>query len=351
MSITVRVLKAKHGDCILVSHDGPNGVFNLLIDGGTSTTFRYGPRQLYAGALCATLDDLKAKRQQIDLAILTHIDDDHIHGLIKAFEKPGYLGQMVKSIWFNSSRLITRHFDAPEIPENNIKLLDNSPQTTVSQGKDLEELLDKIGCVRAPLIMAGQIHEAGPFKLKILSPGGEQLEKLLHVWPAEVDSGKTSAHSNDYKLSLEDIWQDDKFQSDASIYNGSSIAFILEADDKRMLFLGDAHDDVVSKSLRELGCSETNKLKLDLVKLSHHGSQYNTSSELLQMLDAPIYIVSTDGSKHGLPNKRTIARIIKSTQGKVLFNYDHVIASLLLANEVKEYSSRLEALNDDIKYQ
>lgn len=350
MVITVRVLKAKHGDCILVSHDGPTGVFNLLIDGGTSTTFKYGPRQRYAGALCVALDNLKAKGQHIDLAILTHIDDDHIHGLIKAFEKPGYLSEMVKSIWFNSSRLITRHFDVPEIPENNIELFDDSPQTTVKQGKDLEELLDKIGCVRAPLVMAGQIHEVGPFKLKLLSPDRKQLEKLLHVWSSEVDSGKTSVHDNDYHLSLEDIWLDDKFESDTSVYNGSSIAFILESDSKRMLFLGDAHEGIVSKNLRNFGYSETKKLKLDLVKLSHHGSQYNTSSELLRLLDSPIYIVSTDGSKHGLPNKRTIARIIKSTHGKMLFNYEHVIAPLLLAHEIEVYSSRLEVLGDDIKY-
>jgi len=350
MSITVRVLQAKHGDCILVSHDGASGVFNLLIDGGTSTTFRYGPRQLYPGALSIALDELKAKQQHIDLAILTHIDDDHIHGLIKAFEKPGYLGQMVKHIWFNSSRLITRHFSVSEIHENNISLLDDYPQTTVNQGRDLEDLLDQIGCVRAPLIMKGQTHEVGPFKVKVLSPGREQLEKLLHIWPAEADSGKTSAYESDYKLSLEDIWLDDSFQSDTSVYNGSSIAFMLEADCKSMLFLGDAHDDVVSMSLRELGYSKTNKLKLDLVKLSHHGSQYNTSSELLQLVDAPIYIVSTDGSRHGLPNKRTIARVIKSTQGKLLFNYGHVIAPLLLDAEVEDYSSRLEVLDYDIKY-
>ncbi|WP_455824828.1 ComEC/Rec2 family competence protein [Pseudomonas graminis] len=350
MAIIVHVLKARYGDCIFVSHEGPDGVFNLLIDGGTSTTFRHGPRQLYAGELCDILDDLKVKGQHVDLAILTHIDDDHINGLIKAFEKPGYLGDMVKSIWFNSSRLITRHFNVPEIPENNIELLDDDPQTSVKQGKDLEELLDKIGCVRAPLVMAGQIHQAGPFTLKVLSPGREQLEKLLHVWPSEIDSGKTSAHNTDYHLALQDIWSDDKFQSDASIYNGSSIAFILEADGKRMLFLGDAHDGVVYESLRACDHSKTNKLQLDLVKLSHHGSQYNTSSDLLEVLDSPIYIVSTDGSRHGLPNKRTIARIIKSTQGKVCFNYGHVVAPLLLAHEVEEYSSRLKVLDDEIRF-
>lgn len=350
MTIIVRVLKARHGDCILVSHEGEERVFNILIDGGTSTTFRHGTRQRYAGALCSTLDDLKAKGQRIDLAILTHIDDDHINGLIKAFEKPGYLGDMVKSIWFNSSRLITRYFEVPEIPQNNIELLDDDPQTSVKQGKDLEALLDEVGCVRAPLIMAGQTHKAGPFTLRVLSPGREQLEKLLHVWPCDVEPGQTSAHETDYHLTLQEIWSSDKFQSDTSVYNGSSVAFTLEAEGRRMLFLGDAHDKVVFDSLRACGYSETNKLRLDLVKLSHHGSQYNTSNDFLGLLDSPTYIVSTDGARHGLPNKRAVARVIKSTQGTVYFNYDHVIAPLLLNHEIEEYSSRLKVLDDEIRY-
>lgn len=349
MGIVVRVLKANHGDSILVSHESPSGVFNLLIDGGTSATFRHGPRQRYPGALCNALDDLKKNEQHVDLAILTHIDDDHIHGLIKAFAAPGYLGQLVKSIWFNSSRLITRHFGVSEITENNVLLPDDSPKTSVKQGKEFEILLDEIRCVRAPIIMADQLHEIGPFKLKVLSPGKNQLERLLHKWPTEIDSAKTSSNDTDYHLSLDEIWDEDNFKPDLSVYNGSSIAFILEADDKKMLFLGDAHDQVVVESLRSLGYSDANKLKLDMVKISHHGSQYNTSSEFLSLLDSPRYVISTDGSKHGLPNKRTIARIIKETDGNILFNYGHVISRLLLSNETKKYSSRLNVLDDEIR--
>lgn len=350
MGIIVRILKANHGDCILVSHEGPSSVFNILIDGGPSATFRYGPRQRNSGALCSALDDLKEKGQHIDLAILTHIDDDHIHGLIKAFENPNYLGQLVKSIWFNSSRLITRNFNAPDISENNIILTGDSPKTSVQQGKDLETLLDEIGCMRAPLIMAGQVYNVGPFTLKVLSPERNQLERLLHKWPTEVESGETSSPDNDYDLSLSEIWAEDKFESDPSIYNGSSIAFLLEAEGKRMLFLGDAHDKVVADNLRVLEYSNTNKLKLDLVKISHHGSQCNTSSDFLSLLDSPCYVISTDGSKHGLPNKRTIARIIKATNGTIFFNYDHVIPKLLLADEAEDFSSRLEVLDDEIRF-
>lgn len=349
MGVSVRVLEANHGDCILVSYEGASGTTNILIDGGTSTTFRHGPRQRYDGALCRALDDLKSKGQSIDLAVLTHIDDDHIHGLIKAFETPGYLCDLVKSIWFNSSRLITQHFGAPEIPENNVLLTDDSPETSVRQGKELETLLCEIGCNRTPLILSGQVHTVGPFTLQVLSPGRVQLERLLHKWPSEVESGATAAHDNDYGLSLEEIWTKDEFEQDSSVYNGSSIAFLLEVDNTKMLFLGDAHDHVIVESLKELGFSESNKLHLDLVKVSHHGSQYNTSSEFLSLLQSSRYVISTNGLRHGLPNKRTIARIIKETDGQICFNYSSVIGPLLLEHEVKDYASRLEVLDGEFQ--
>lgn len=350
MGIIVRILKAKHGDCILVSHESSSSTFNLLIDGGPATTFRYGIRLRYPGALSKALDVLKEKGQCINLAILTHIDDDHIGGLIKAFESPNYLRQLVKSIWFNSSRLITRYFNEPDISENNIFLNDVSPETSVKQGKELEILLDEIECERAPLIMAGQTYQAGPMTLTVLSPERGQLEQLLHKWPTEESSAETSSHENDYHYFFGEIWAEDKFESDSSVYNGSSIAFLLEADDKKMLFLGDANDQIVTKNLRLLGYSDKNKLKLDLVKISHHGSQYNTSSEFLSILDSPCYVISTNGSKHGLPNKRTIARILKETDGNIFFNYSNVITPLLLAHEADSYSSRLKVLGDEIKF-
>lgn len=350
MSVSVRILEANHGDCILISHESALDTVNILIDGGTSTTFKYGPRLRYDGALCQVLDDLKNKEQQIDLAVLTHIDDDHIHGLIKAFEAPGYLSELVKSIWFNSSRLITQHFQAPEIPENNILLTDGSPQTSVRQGKELEILISEIGCNRAPLIMAGQVYTVGPFTLKILSPERNQLERLLHKWPSEGESGLTAAHDNDYHLSFEEIWAQDEFESDSSVYNGSSIAFLLEIENTKMLFLGDAHDQVVVANLRKLGFSETNKLNVEIVKISHHGSQFNTSSEFLSLIQTSRYVISTNGSRHGLPNKRTIARIIKETDGQICFNYRDVIEPLLLAGEKEKYASRLEVLGEEIQF-
>ncbi|MNY60794.1 hypothetical protein D3C86_1973920 [compost metagenome] len=71
------------------------------------------------------------------------------------------------------------------------------------------------------------------------------------------------------------------------------------------------------------GFDKDNTLNTELMKVSHHGSMYNTNKELLEIVKTDNYLISTDASKHGLPNKRTIARIINNNPNAIIrFNYD-----------------------------
>lgn len=349
MSTKVQVLRANHGDCFLITHDGTEGSFNLLIDGGSPATFKHGASAKHKGALCTALDELKAKGQCIDLAILTHIDNDHIGGILKAFKAQGYLREMVKSIWFNSSKLITDYFDTPDIPENAVRIDFDSANTSTQQGKTLEAELEKIGCHRAPLVVAGQTINAGPFTFQILSPNEAGLKKLLHIWPQEKTPAETSG-TNDYQISFDNILKEDCFEPDTSIPNGSSIAFILNVNDISMLFLGDAYDPVVVSELHSLGYSSNNKLPVKFVKVSHHGSKYNTSREFLNLVESECYIISTNGAIHGLPDKKTIARILVETNAFVLFNYEKIIKELILPHEEERYTKRLLAFSGEINF-
>lgn len=349
MSISIRILKAKHGDSIFISYCTDESVFNILIDGGPSATFKSGPSDRIKGDLCLLLDELKNKGELIDLLILTHIDDDHIAGLLKAFKAQDYLQKMVKSVWFNSSKLITDHFNEKEIPQNNIYINSISPTTSVQQGKNLETLLEEIGCKRASLIIAGQVIDIGPFKFRILSPNQEKLRKLLCIWPVDESSAVTASANTDYSLTLKKILENDRFIKDTSIANGSSIAFILEMDSRKLLFLGDSHEDVVISELAALGYNSNNKLEVDFVKISHHGSQYNTSNNLLAYIKSDKFIISTNGKRHGLPDKRTIARILKNSSGKICFNYESVCKSILLPEE-EEFYSRFEVLDKEVRF-
>lgn len=329
MTVNIDILKANHGDSILISQIVKSGTVNILIDGGSPATFKYGPRGREKGHLCKKLEELKARNEHIDLAILTHIDDDHIGGMLKAFEVEDYLKGMVKRIWFNSSNLITEYFKHPPITENEVVLDDGSALTGVGQGKALDAVLKEIGCERPLIVMAGQTLVLGAFTFKILSPTERNLKDLLCIWPSEEVGALTSNRKIDHSESFETILKNDVFKEDKSIANGSSIAFILEVENKKMLFLGDAFDKTIINSLKLLGYSESNKLSLNLVKISHHGSKHNTSSDFLKMIVSDNYVISTNGDKHGLPDKKAIARIIKSnSSGVISFNYANILDSL-----------------------
>src|SRR5207253_8361288 len=60
------------------------------------------------------------------------------------------------------------------------------------------------------------------------------------------------------------------------------------------------------RALQRQGCSMT----FDAIKVSHHGSLRNTSPELLQLVDAPTYMVSSDGTGHSHPDFEVLAAIV-----------------------------------------
>jgi hypothetical protein len=97
---------------------------------------------------------------------------------------------------------------------------------------------------------------------------------------------------------------------DAEVANAASIAIILRCDDLSILMLGDCYPHNVVAYLRRKGYSEKNPLKVDFVKVSHHGSLHNTSNELLDLIKCNHYIISTNGEKFGHPDREAIAHIL-----------------------------------------
>ena len=100
------------------------------------------------------------------------------------------------------------------------------------------------------------------------------------------------------------------FYEDKAPVNGSSIAFVLEKKDMKVLLLGDSHPTQIIESLRQHYKEENFPIEFDVIKISHHGSQKNTSNELLEIINSKKYVFSTNGKGHNHPDKETIARII-----------------------------------------
>ncbi|MFN0139620.1 MAG: ComEC/Rec2 family competence protein [Pyrinomonadaceae bacterium] len=324
----IKFLKAFNGDSILISFSDEDGKpRKILIDGGIGETYKKNrdPRgKPVYGDLKNTVETLRTNGEVIDLLIITHIDDDHIGGILKWFDEDPAAFKLVKKVWFNSGRLIADFFQEAENPELR-HFIDptRKTETSVSQGVEFSKYIQEKRIWDRKIILQGDIIESFGLTFKIISPNKDKLEKLLKGWKKEAPDLSTSTRTNDYRMTLKEHILTDKFTQDVRFPNGSSIAFVLSHNGKNLLFLGDSHPSVAVEGLKQFGFSEDKPLKADLVKLSHHGSKKNTNVELLRFIEADNFVISTNGLSHHHPDKQLLARLINEKPScSIHFNYE-----------------------------
>ena len=313
----IEMLPAREGDCLWIRYGDDKRSRQILIDGGRTATAKY---------LKARLAELPANQRKFELLVITHVDRDHIEGVLDLI-KDQSIGASFKDIWFNGYD----HLQSVELETFG-----------AIQGERLSaELLQR----RLPWNTKWRRHAAcldrntfprkrldGDMTLTLISPDREKLTRLIPVWEKECARAGILPGSRAKpvepkglerlgSLNIEQLAAS-PFRADSGEPNGSSIALIAEWKKKRVLLSGDAHADRVIESIKSLKGS-ARRLRVDLLKVSHHGSERNTSKELLEMLDCRCFLISTNGSYFKHPSAETIARIIKfgSKGSRLCFNY------------------------------
>lgn len=317
-SLKITMLNAFNGDSFIISFGNKKRMFNIVVDGGIPRT--------YVPILRDEVLLRKNQGQYIDLLMITHIDDDHIGGIKKMFEDNSLDKTIIKRVIYNSAWTLANYFNTEhdEARENIIADKTNA-YTSFKQAKTLEKELESLGLLETKVTKALDRIRVGNAKITFLSPNEEILSRLNNKW--EMESGNDpfcSAVANDYSKSIEELNAEGINQVDTKLVNMSSLAFLLELENRRILMLGDANPDVVSKYLILLGYSKERPCEIDYVKLAHHGSEKNISKELLSLIKCSNYIISTNGSRHAHPSKKTLATII-DCQGKVEFYFNSKI--------------------------
>lgn len=382
----VEIFPAINGDCFLVHTN--EGIF--LIDCGYSST--------YKDHLKAALLELKKQGKNIKRFIITHIDEDHIQGAISfliengASDNPQVIA--IEQIWHNSYRHLHSKRAAGKVSaigesilKSSFKTLDDNTVKPISarQGSTLAALILKNGYSwnadfegnafsidHYPVVILSD-----EVSIELLSPTDSALERLEKYWQKELyklgfrekitsqeifddafefilmkekvipdseSSNKVSASEFDVeKLKLKEC------DPDKSAKNGSSLAFILNADGKKLLFMGDAIPAILLDSLGKKFATESKPIQFDLVKLSHHGSYSNNSPELFGIIDSVHYIISTKGESQPHPSKPTLAWIIgrpTTIERKIIFNYKNEGYNLLNQIELKGKYNYVTVLAD-----
>ena len=294
--MTIKFLPVKCGDAIFIHFVDSDGITrNIVIDSGPLSKQAYRSFRKEVTAIIQ-------RNEKIDLLILTHRDDDHIGGISKLCSNPEFdFKNSVSNWWINHSLPLSR----------------SDSKISIAKAVDLKEVLTDIGkCPTLPIT-----NESPPFnlwgvKLTILSPNRSQYEAEQKVYEKEEAFRTISAKKRDHSDTIETLERKmTSFKEDSAVANGSSIAFILEYDGKKGLFLADAHPTPIIQTLTSppLNRSVQNPLEVDFVKVSHHGSKFNTSLDLLSLIKSNHFIFSTNGKNgHRLPDKETLVRVIKN---------------------------------------
>lgn len=343
MNFRIELLPAREGDSIWISYGDP--LCHMLIDGGRSATSATVKKRL------------ENANDPLELAVVTHVDRDHIEGFLKLLEDAGTEFRC-NDLWFNGYD----HLEGTQliIAAN----YDNPPDDEIFGAKQGEALADAIvendlpwnkhfeGCaVEVPDVGPGEVITfEGGIGIRLLSPSREKLEALLPDWEKECKKagllpGIEAKEEPDVEImgpididSLAEV----PFEEDSSNANGSSIAFLLEYNGKCVLFSGDAHVDRLIAALTPL--ANGGKVKLDAFKIPHHGSRHNISKELLALIDCDHYLISTNGSYFHHPDPIAISRIIKYGGDNVNLYFNYKSDETLLWNTpnwISEYGYKV----------
>lgn len=321
----IEILKAGCGDCLFITIKNDDEIYRILVDGGVSATYvdlKCGYPM--PGDLKSKLISLKSKHEHIDLLIITHIDDDHIGGLLEWFSHDFPDKSLVREVWFNDNILV------PSYQSTN-----NSKENAIS----LKCLLDEHGVSYKNGITQGQAYLYNWGKIIVLSPNVKYHNKIAKALQTTLDQRYVTDNSgsDNYRISIDEL-MGRKWKIKLSDANKASIAFLLATiDGENNLLLGDADINTIIHSIEELGYSKDNKLMCELIKLSHHGSKNNYTDKLLEIVATKNFGVSTDGSIYGHPDKEVIAHLIRKTNSNILFNYDSVLQRLFTVEDLATY--------------
>jgi hypothetical protein len=322
----IEMLPARHGDCLWIEYGKDDDVFRVLIDGGPVSTYDW---------IIQRIEALPPGERAFELIVLTHVDADHVEGLVRLFADIS-LQFSVEQVWFNGWRQMKKShglLGAVQGEFLSALLANRAPRAWNPEGD--------------PLVVATQgalpvVDLPGGMKLTLLSPTPKTLTKMENAWSVAVkkagiqpgdleDAWKLLAKTKKFlpKKGLLGVSPDldsllkKQFLKDDAVPNGSSIAFLAEYESKSALLLGDAYPDVVAESINRL-CTQRNieRLAVDAVKVAHHGSTRNTSETLLKLIKSHTYLISTNGDQFEHPDKECIARIIRFGEPtNIYFNY------------------------------
>lgn len=361
------------GDCITLLLQNGDEELHVMVDCGCYTS---------------EVNDyiIKTFKKRIDYLIITHIDNDHINGIIAMLSAMSDLS--ISYILYNCYQRTSEYLmEWDDKMKANVKrLYGHLPEVidmveykiNAEASRTLAEIIlnneswktawrrEYVSSDTNPIELGG-----GMGRMVFLSPNKAALENLdeqyRKLFWQKLYKRKSSDYNNEetiYEALMRVVREEsdetrdelvsatsldrnslmryaDEIVSEMSDSNIASIAFVWEQGNHRILFLGDASPKIVANQLNEKYADTYKPIIFDLIKVSHHGSAHSTSKELIKVADSELFFI-TGGSKLR-PSLQVISRIVTAelpesiTHREIRYNRKNTILdSFDRARELKE---------------
>lgn len=322
----VEMLNVGAADCFIIyytyENNGISGDRLILIDGGN---YSDGEKVI------KHINKYYPGRGFVDLAIVTHPDDDHIGGLVYMLEqqRDNKLSHVnIQSFWVNDP---ANHGYIPDDVKNNVQpeTLDKRLRSAYNVNQDPNKnLLGLIDDLQLPRYEAFAGSYGTNIPIKLFGPTEDYYKSLIPDFRGINVDFKESTYSdvntnyeddNDLKTETSLSPTLDNTDDDSSAPNRSSLIFVFSPnDDTKYLFTGDACREsfnMIPQGLRD------RYRNVAWFKVPHHGSAHNLDTWMIEEFNPEVAYISTEKEGHYLD--RCLINALKRKGVKVFSTSKH----------------------------
>jgi beta-lactamase superfamily II metal-dependent hydrolase len=365
--VKLTVFQSDKGDCLLLTTaDGRR----LLADGGM--------RASYAEHVAPALGALRKQNLALELVYLSHIDQDHIAGILQLMDDE--VAWRVHDFQLASGNTTHRKPSAPRPPKvvqiwhnafheqvgtNSGAIEDMLAATAVvleatNRGNDRElaqaqrnlatgvadaiKLTRRVGSeqlgipVNEPfggllaLVRDGQATiRLGGASITLIGPFERELADLRRDWNKWLRENEealarisASMREDAQQLGTSEL---DRLRANVSLKAGelgdrskvttpnlASLMLLVEEKGRSVLLTGDGHRDDILKGLEHAGRIDEGAVHFNVLKVQHHGSEHNLDADFCRQVSADNYVICANGNDQN-PDLRVVEAIINSRIG------------------------------------
>jgi beta-lactamase superfamily II metal-dependent hydrolase len=362
----LRVFQADKGDCLLLTSQQ---WANILIDGGMPMA--------YDEHIAPFLGAMQKRGEVIDLVYVSHIDRDHIGGVLRlldsvfdwrVFDFQKSNGDQpaapslprppqIKGIWHNAFGAMVSKNVGPiqNLMAQSAALLSmaTDPQWQVLAGEmgELSQSVDdalkvsqriaskqlkvplnaafdgRLAMVREP---RGAELSLGGMKVSVIGPFEEDLAVLRDEWDewldkntqkvkailkqASIDESQLGQVGGAALASLGQAVDGLGDRSAVTAPNLASLMLLVEESGKKVLLTGDGHwKDILAGLEFHRKLDAAGRLHVDVLKVQHHGAEHNWTHAFAEQITASQYVFCGNGM-HQNPDLRVVESVLKTIE-------------------------------------